>query len=113
MAEVKHTIPTEERLYCLKWNSYVQYDGIGPIPPELAEYIGSHDGDLPPYIPLPRRPVEFRPVAGAGTTAWPGHGPLPGSVLQYVMEHGSLPRNTSEYFPDDDGGSDCLAPHDT
>jgi len=26
---------------------------------------------------------------------WPGHGPLPEPVLDYVAENGTLPRNTS------------------
>lgn len=93
-------IPKEERLYCLRWNSYIQYGGTGPVPVELKEYMESHHGNLPPYIPLPRKPVEFSIFAGAGTVSWPAHGPLPGSVLQYVMDHGALPRNTADYSPD-------------
>jgi len=100
MAKTKQAIPKEERLYCLRWNSYVQYDGNGAVPEALDRYIDEHDGNLPPYIPLPRKPVEFCPIAGARTASWPGSGPLPASVLQYVLEHGALPRNTSDCSPD-------------
>ena len=96
MNTAKPEIPNEERLYCLRWNTYLQYGGTGSIPKELDDYIAGHDGALPPYIPLPRKPVEFDMLAGARKVAWPGHGPLPPVILEYVKEHGALPRNTSE-----------------
>lgn len=94
------TVPKEERLYCLKWNSYIQYGGTGAMPKELDDYVDSHGGSLPPYIPLPRKKVEFDVLTGARKVAWPGRGPLPQAILEYVKEHGALPRNTSEPDPE-------------
>ena len=61
---------------------------------EVRRYAARHDGELPPYLPLP----------GGGTTfhmgergrrderiRWNGRGSLPAVVLDYVRENGALP----------------------
>ncbi len=86
---------TEQRLCHIGINRYVQYDGVGPMPVEMEEYITSHSGEHPPYILLPRGPTEFR-IGGDLTVRarryrWPGKGPLPAEVIDYVNENGALP----------------------
>jgi len=85
-----------ERLYCIKNGQYVQHNGNGKRPAALDEFARTHDGELPPYIPLPVRPVEF--CFGEGwqkprKIRWLGHGRLPADVLDYVCEHGTLPHH--------------------
>jgi hypothetical protein len=84
-----------ERLYRIGNGTYVQYDGNGTKPPELVRYVAAH-GDYPPFIPLPQRSTTFflgdrcarqRPVK------WPGNGPLPESVMAFVLQNGTLPRH--------------------
>jgi hypothetical protein len=85
----------EERLYQVGINAYVQYNGKGPMPPAVARYVSTHDGQYPPYIPLPRKPTEFRLggdlLVPARRILWPGSGRLPAEIVEYVDEHGVLP----------------------
>lgn len=94
-ADERVNMPTEERLYRLGWETFVQYGGTGPIPKELEDYVRDHGGTLPPYIPLPQDPVEFN-LAYGPKVWWPGTGQLPESVLAHVRKHGILPQNTSD-----------------
>jgi len=92
----KLPVPQEscERLYCISSGSYVQYGGKGKMPVVLEEYVKKHCGELPPYIPLPERPVLFRLGEGwkkPWTVRWNGRGRLPQEILAYVCEHGTLP----------------------
>ena len=87
---------SEERLYNVGGGQYVQCPGRSERKPEkLLRYISTHGGQLPPYIPVPRRPTEFD--LGDGTShkprkaVWPGKGKLPKDVLEYVSENGVLP----------------------
>jgi len=84
----------EERLYCLRQGAYVQFNGLGSPPDSLRRYLAQR-GEMPPYIPLPRWPLEFNVGEGFGVRklAWPGNGPLPADVLTYVQENGCLPRH--------------------
>jgi hypothetical protein len=86
---------TEERLYHVGINQYVQHNGAGPMPVELEQYLASHSGESPSYIPLPHNPTEFL-IGGdlairARRYRWPGEGPLPADVIDYVNENGALP----------------------
>lgn len=86
----------EERLYQV-CGEYIQYNGAGPLPPKLEKYIALHNGEFPPCILLPRHPLTFR--IGNGDSAvsimrkyqWPGKGPLPEDILEYLNENGALP----------------------
>ena len=86
----------EERLYQV-CGEYIQYNGTGPLPLKLEKYTKLHGGELPPCIMLPRHPLVFR--IGNGESAlsivrkyeWPGKGPLPVDVLEYLNENGTLP----------------------
>jgi hypothetical protein len=83
-----------ERLYCIRNANYVQYGGRGKMPSMLESYVKSHDGEFPPYIPLPTRAVLFRLGDGWAknrTARWKGRGRLPPDVLSHVSEHGTLP----------------------
>ena len=91
-------IPAEERLYRLDWRLHIQYGGTGPVPEEIEEYARNHGGQLPPYMPLPRQPVDFYFAGGARRVRWAGAGQLPEEVLSHVVEHGVLPRNTADEF---------------
>ena len=87
-----------ERLFFVAAGAYVQYEGDGDYPPQVQAWMDSNGGDLPPFMPLPSRPVEFHvdeEWGGRYAIPWPGHGPLPEPVLNYVGENGTLPRNTS------------------
>lgn len=80
-------------MYFLGESTYVQYRGYGKKPRELQEYMAERDGEIPPYMPLPGRNVEFR-VEGPGwyrKIRWSGKGKLPAEVMDYVKEHGALP----------------------
>jgi len=87
-----------ERLFFIAAGLYVQYSGKGDYPPEVKQWMDTNNGDLPPFMPLPAREVEFHvdeECAGRYTIPWPGHGRLPEAVLHYVEQHGVLPRNTA------------------
>ncbi|MBN1558225.1 MAG: helicase associated domain-containing protein [Lentisphaerae bacterium] len=86
--------PPEERLYALRSGVYVQYDGNGQCPPALAAYLEQHNGRFPPYIPLPQEHTVFRlgvRHVREKHVSWPGKGPLPQDVLNYVSRSGTLP----------------------
>jgi hypothetical protein len=80
----------EERLYALGGSKYVQYEGNDEMPDALKRYIEEHNGEMPPYIPLPCKFVEFRMEWG-GIIPWSGQGRLPDRVIDYVKENGCLP----------------------
>jgi len=67
------------------------------MPPKLEKYIQMHDGAFPPCIILPASPLVFRlGNADSVTTVmrkitWPGKGPLPEEVREYLNENGALP----------------------
>lgn len=87
-----------ERLFFVAAGKYVQYAGTGDYPPEVQKWIDASSGELPPFMPLPARKVEFHvdeEWGGRYAIPWPGHGPLPEPVLHYVSENGTLPRNTA------------------
>lgn len=87
-----------ERLFFVAAGRYVQYPGEGDYPPDVQRWMTIHHGELPPFMPLPGHPVEFHvdeEWGGRYVIPWPGHGPLPEPVLDYIREHGVLPRNTS------------------
>jgi hypothetical protein len=86
----------EEKLYCLRQGVYVQHNGKGELPAALVKFMQVNGGEMPAYIPLPHRPTIF--IVGDGywkdrMCPWPGKGPLPGAVLEYVAENGHLPRH--------------------
>ena len=83
----------EERLYHVA-GEYIQYNGVGAIPPQLEKSIAQRGGDYPPYIPLPARSLTFRLHAENGRdikVCWKGRGPLPEDVRDYLREYGALP----------------------
>jgi hypothetical protein len=84
----------EERLYRLKQGVYVQFNGEGRLPEPLARFE-RQNGELPPYIPLPRLEATFYmgEESGGRPLTWSGSGPLPPQVLEYVRENGCLPRH--------------------
>lgn len=87
-----------ERLFFVSAGRYVQYTGEGDYPPDVEIWMNNHGGDLPPFMPLPAHPVEFHvdeEWGGRYVIPWPGHGPLPEPVLNYICENGVLPRNTA------------------
>jgi len=92
--QVEHD--SDEHLYKVT-GEYIQYNGSGPRPPKLEKYIQRHGGDFPSSIILPRSPLVFR-IGGSDSIAafvrkikWPGKGPLPADVLEYLNENGTLP----------------------
>ena len=85
----------ENRIYNLGHDAFVQYDGHGAPPRELAQYLKAHDGEYPPFIPLPSEPTRFVMFSdGFGrerTLKWAGKGRLHEEILEYVRENGCLP----------------------
>ncbi len=87
-----------ERVFFVAAGHYVQYNGSGAYPPEVDLWAKYHNGDTPPFIPLPCHAVEFHvdeEWGGRYAIPWPGRGPLPEPVLHYINENGTLPRNTA------------------
>ena len=85
-----------EKLYSLGNGKWVQYDGNGHKSEEIETYIAAHGGQEPPFIPLPKDPVEFDlgPVGAKPLKLhWEGSGSLPSLVLEFVRENGTLPRH--------------------
>jgi hypothetical protein len=85
----------EERLYRLRQGSYVQFSGKGSMPEQLVR-IEKLNKELPPYIPLPRFETTFRigDETDYASFSWPGKGPLPREVMDYVNENDCLPPRT-------------------
>ncbi len=86
----------EEKLYNVAPDVYVQHNDLDKeLPPELRDYIEAHNGEWPPYIPLPPGRVEF--VMGnpfmvkRRKVVWPGHGPLDPEIIEYANDNGVLP----------------------
>ena len=94
-AEADAATGLEERLYHVGVGIYVQYNGVGKVPAKIDKYVRDHNGEYPPYIPLPTRATEFRVggdlVVASKRLGWAGKGPLPEEVLDYVCENGVLP----------------------
>ena len=90
----------EERLYQVS-GEYIQYNGTGIRPVRLEKYIAMHGGELPPCIILPRSPLQFRIGSNDSTLTvvrkftWPGKGPIPADVLEYLNENGALPPHSA------------------
>ncbi len=86
---------SEEKLYNTAPGVYVQHNDRDPLPPELTAYMDDHNGELPPYIPLPVSPAVFlmgNPfMRRRRKIVWPGHGKLHADILEYVVENGVLP----------------------
>ena len=82
---------SKERLYVIRPSLYVQYSGNEELPKEIVEYVRSHRGELPPFMPLPESAVEFELPGAVRSIYWPGRGPLPAQVLRFVEENGVLP----------------------
>lgn len=92
---VEHDQFTCEKIYVLSNGSHVPYSGTGPMPKELEQYAQAHKGELPPFIPMPSRPVVFSigDATGGGTKIkWKGRGVVPPEVLAYLKENGTLPK---------------------
>ena len=85
-----------ERLYFVSYGEYVQYGGKGKMPKALSDYLARNRGQYPPFIPLPRGPVEFVLSTSVKPIRWNGKDGLPEQVLEHVREHGSLPRNSTD-----------------
>ena len=93
-------LEVEEHLYQVS-GEYIQYNGQGIRPAKLEKYILLHGGEFPPCIILPRHPVMFRIGSSDSTLtvvrklAWPGKGPIPDDVLEYLNENGALPPHSA------------------
>lgn len=87
--------PPSEKLYVIRNGTYVQYNGVGEMPSELAGYVRQR-GEYPPYMPLPDRETAFflgdSPLRQR-EIKWKGSGPLPDPVLSHVRLNGTLPRH--------------------
>ncbi len=104
-----------QRLFRVRCDRYVQYDGVSALPPEVVAFKRRSRGEDPPHIPLPSGPVVFRvgmDLAYSRQVYWDGEGPLPPPVMAYVQEHGALPRYGSEasLSPHHDSDSDGSKP---
>jgi len=89
--------PPGERLYALGNGDYAQYGGNGAMPEALRLFTTAHRGEFPAYIPLPKGKTTF--LLGVRyvreqRVPWPGVGPLPEPVLQYVKKRRILPPHT-------------------
>lgn len=86
--------PPRQKLYWIRNGSYLQYDGTAELPDEIRDYMQSHHGEPPPYIPLPPRPTTFYigvRYVREKEVHWKAPDPLPAPVLRYVKTHGTLP----------------------
>jgi len=87
-----------ERLFFVSAGRYVQYSGEGEYPHAVELWKKYHNGELPPFMPLPGHAVEFHvdeEWGGRYVIPWSGSGPLPEPVLDYIQENGVLPRHTA------------------
>ncbi|MCX7591253.1 MAG: helicase associated domain-containing protein [Kiritimatiellae bacterium] len=85
----------EEKLYWLGNDTYIQYNGRGPQPAALRKYVAEHQGELPPFIPLPGGKTTFflgNAFVSSKKVVWKGRGPLPKEVVSFVRQNGALPR---------------------
>ncbi len=85
----------ETKIYNLGHDEFIPYDNQGPMPRELQQYLKTHGGNLPPFIPLPPEPTRFVMNSdGFGherIVKWSGKGRLSEELLDYVRENGCLP----------------------
>lgn len=89
---------TGERLYRIQYGRYIQFNGEGDTPEDIAAYKRMY-GEMPAYMPLPDVPVEFNVGDGYGKSRrvqWCGKGPVPPPVLAYVRDNGALPQYCRE-----------------
>lgn len=88
-------VSAEERMYNLGNSDFIQYNGIPPLPPVLASHAARHRGELPSYIPLPRKRTVFSLAHPSGRgvkkVIWSGTGKLPEDVMSFLRENGTLP----------------------
>lgn len=86
---------TQVRCYYIGSDRFVPYDGRGEKPKELQQYITTHNGEMPPYIPLPTDKTVFiigdSLMKNRDKVVWKGKGALPPAVLHFVNENGALP----------------------
>ena len=99
-----------EKLYSVSGGKYIQYNGKGPLPQEMADFM-RRTGRKPPFMLLPEMPVDFflsKGFGGASKVHWPAEGPLPESVLHYLHENGTLPRTRENSEDEDEDDLDAL-----
>ncbi len=92
-----------EKLYAVSGGRYIQFNGIGPLPDDIAVFM-DRTGRKPPFMLLPEMSVDFylsKGFGGSSKVHWPGEGKLPESVIAYLNDHGTLPR-TRENNEDDE-----------
>jgi len=85
----------DERLYRVRVDFYIQYNGEGPLPEAIQRYMDNRGGDMPPYMLLPELPVDFD-IGYGHYVHWNAEGPLPAEVMEYACENGFLPRYRAE-----------------
>ena len=90
---------TQVRCYRTAGGRFVSYDGNGEKPKELQQYIATHNGEMPSYVPLPTDRTVFligdSSVKNRDKVVWKGKGRLPDRVLHFVNENGALPPHMS------------------
>lgn len=87
--------PASEKIYVIRNGLYVQYNGVGEMPRALGQYIEAQ-GEFPPHMPLPEKATVFlmgESLLRQRKYEWPGSGPLPQAVMDYVRVNGMLPRH--------------------
>ena len=93
-----------EKLFAVGGGRYIQYNGIGPMPEEIAGYM-SRTGRKPPFMLLPETAVDFylsKGFGGSSKVHWSGEGKLPDAVFSYLNDHGTLPRTRENTEEDED-----------
>ncbi|NCD33237.1 MAG: hypothetical protein EOL87_07415 [Spartobacteria bacterium] len=94
-----------EKLFSVGGGHYVQFNGEGPLPDEIVDFIRS-TSRKPPFMLLPEMPVDFylsKGISGASKVHWTGRGALPPAVMAYLHDHGTLPRTREN---NEDGDED-------
>ncbi len=88
---------SDEKIFNPAPGVYIQFNDRngGELPPQLRRFVQEHEGELPPFIPLPARHTVFlmgNPfIARRRKIVWPGHGRIDAEILEYVRENGVLP----------------------
>ena len=94
-AEAESEEQAGERIYVIRQGVYVQHGCKGTMPKDLEKYVANNKGELPPYIPLPRRATSFylgESFVRVKKVKWKGCGAVPVEVFEYVKRNGTLPR---------------------